>query len=326
MSGLTKKLCWCGLFLPLLLSSLLVAQQNSRRLILKDGSYQSATQWEIKGDRVRFYSSERYGWEELPTTLVDWAATERYNRELENSRSSGQLTLSHTPDDTDKEDQPAKPETPPVAPGLSLPDDGGVFLLDTYKSQAQLVELDQSGGELNKHTGRNILRAAINPLALSSKQTIEIQGIHAAVQAHVTQPVLYVQLDGEETPANGAQSAPQTSAPPSAAERYRIVRLQRKKDSRVVGDLNIGITGKMSQKENWVKTASAPYGPWTRITPTEPLAQGEYAIVELLDKGQINLYVWDFGVDASAPANANAHVAPAPAGKKEPPELKKHFF
>jgi len=65
----------------LLLALPVHAQDLSRRLILKDGSYQLVTKYEIKGDRVRYMSAERDEWEEMPSSLVDWPATEKYEKD-----------------------------------------------------------------------------------------------------------------------------------------------------------------------------------------------------------------------------------------------------
>src|SRR3954453_6096756 len=52
---------------------------HNHRLVLKDGSYQVVRKYQVVGDRVRYMSMERGGeWEELPSNLVDWEATKKW--------------------------------------------------------------------------------------------------------------------------------------------------------------------------------------------------------------------------------------------------------
>ncbi|MBI2678716.1 MAG: hypothetical protein HYX28_08025 [Candidatus Koribacter versatilis] len=283
------------------------AARGTKRLVLKDGSYQTATKWEVKGDRVRYYSAERSMWEELPNAMVDWTATKNGEKDHPRGVSREVMQLS-AEEEAEKKAEEAK--TPQVAPGLKLPYDGGVYLLDPFHGEPSLVEMVQDSGEINADRGKNILRAAINPFA-SVKQSIELKGTRARVQAHAAQPVFYlnVALDNADAGSDAKKPAPD---PDQSPDRFRIVRVLGKKNTRVVGNLKIALTGKVSQQGNWVAVRQEPVsGGWVKVTPAAPLAPGEYAIVEMLNPKEMNLYVWDFGVDQTAPRN-DAAWRPAP--------------
>jgi hypothetical protein len=306
------------------------AQELARRLILKDGSYQAVTKWEIKGDRVRYYSSEREDWEELPNALVDWPATEKYEKDRAAGASAPEAVQLDKEIEHDRDLEEAK--LPEVAPGLRLPESSGVYLLDTFQGQPQIVEVQQAEGDINRNTKGNIFRGAINPIA-GLKQTIELDGTHAAVQAHVEVPAFYLKPDDQGNPDPPAQ--PQQPQQPQQAivpfDRFRIVRTEIKNGKRIVGDVKRQVTGKISQEQHLVKTTITNVaGGWLKLTPIESLAPGEYAIVEMMGKEGMNLYVWDFGINPKAPANANpwkpdakpdvkpdAKREPAPAAKPE---------
>jgi hypothetical protein len=109
-------------------------------------------------------------------------------------------------------------------------------------------------------------------------------------------------------------------------QHYRLVRMEQKKDARVVGALKIAVYGRMSQQTGTVipTTAERISGNWIKITPLHELTPGEYALVEMLSPKEMNLYVWDFGINPAAPANPSAwKPEPAPATAQQPPALDK---
>ncbi len=314
------------LLLLLALPTLSHAQDLARRLILKDGSYQLVAKYEIKGDRVRYMSAERNEWEELPESLVNWPATEKYEKD----RAAGASVPEAAQLDKELEQQRDREETllPQVAPGLRLPEDSGVFLLDSFQGEPQIVELQQTAGDINRNTKANIFRGAINPIA-GLKQTIELEGAHAPIQSHVDVPSLYINVDAaSDQPAatkdstRGAQGPQQPQQPIVPFDRFRIVRTEVKGNKRIVGDVKRQVTGKITQEQHLVKTTTTRVsGGWLKLTPTESLAPGEYVLVEMMrqegaaGKEGMNLYVWDFGVNPKAPANANPWKPSVPEPK-----------
>lgn len=323
--GMPSIRTFLGLALAAFVALPATSQDAPHRLILKDGSYQLVTKYEMKGDRVRYYSSEREEWEELPNSLVDWPATNKFEKDRTITPEAIQL-------DKELEQERALEEAqlPQVAPGLRIPEPTGVFLLDNFQAQPQLLELNQSVGDVNRNTKGNIFRGAINPVA-SLKQTIELDGAHAAIQSHVDVPSLYINIDQ----ASDQQAEAQTNRPaqpqqPEKAtvpfDRFRILKVDVKNNKRILGDVKRQVTGKVSQEQHAVKaTTTGLRGGWFKVTPAEPLAPGEYALVEMGEKEAMNLFVWDFGVNPKAPANPNpwkpdAKAAAAQSQKQTTPK------
>jgi hypothetical protein len=311
------------------------AQDLAKRLILKDGSYQLVTRYELKGDRVRYQSAERNEWEELPSSLVDWPATEKYEKDRATVAIPEAAALDKD-EARENESETASGRTtepshlPQVAPGLRLPEDSGVFLLDNFQGQPQLVEMQQTEGDINRNIRGNIFRGPLAPIA-NPKQTVELEGEHASLHAHIAVPSIYINVDEEErqhkaAPSGETESAqmsqpsldaprtqPQQPQQPQQAEqpivpfnRFRIVRVKVKSGKRVVSDLKRNVAGKVSQDQDFVNTTiDRISGGWFKLTPTHNLEPGEYALVEIQGNEGMNLYLWDFAVDPKAPPNAN---------------------
>src|SRR4029077_8718771 len=126
------------------------------------------------------------------SSLVDWPATEKYEKDRAAGAAEPEAVEHGKQVETELKSEPSALQQ--EAPGLRLTESSGFFLLDIFQGQPQLIEVQQTAGDVNRNTKRNILRGAINPVA-SAKQTVELEGEHATVQAHATVPALYIKLD-----------------------------------------------------------------------------------------------------------------------------------
>ncbi len=285
---------------------------KNHRLILKDGSYQVVRQYQVVGDRVRYMSLERGGdWEELPASLVDWEATRKWEQDHANQPDDTSPAMKEA-EDIDKEEAAERLEErerrPEVAKGLELPDEDGVFVLDTFQGTPELVELQPSELGMNAKTHRGL--STLNPLA-GSKANLELQGQKAKVHLHVNDPAIYLSLDSQDNvekvlshaltvPTSGAKElANRKHGAHSPASGFAIVRVDQRKEVRIVGAIHVSPTGTVTQDEDIIPTKleALPGKHWLKLTPLKPLLIGEYALVEILSPSDINQSVWDFRID-----------------------------
>lgn len=306
---------------PLPLKPAVPGTGRNLRLILKDGSYQMVRDYQIVGDRVRYLSQERGEWEELPRDLVDWDATNKWARdhaELADENASpamkeaAEIDAEETEVRTDE-----KARMPQVAPGVELPDEDGVFVLDTYHGTPELVELKATDLSLNTRNRKGI--EVLNPLA-SQKASLELEGANARVHLHVDDPVIYLSLgvDDEAEPAlthpmtvdTGGAKAVNTAkhGAHSAQSGFVIVRVDERQQVRIVGAVHMSPTGTVTQDEDQIPTKAEvlPGKHWLKIEPAQTLTIGEYALVEIISPSDISESVWDFRVDPRLGDNPGA--------------------
>lgn len=310
------------------------AQAAGQRLIMKDGSYQIITKYQIVGDRVRFFSAEREDWEEIPKDQVNWMATAKWK--LDHSPEHKEPVVVSNPSDPgqveaaklDAEERAARQaeleQMPFIMPGLRLPNESGVWVLDTFNGQPELVHITQSNGDLNRAYQHSVLPYEAGSKR-GSRQLIRVNGFTAKVELHVNEPVFYVSLDPPKPPkgalepaslskaftvdTHGTTSVPDDKhAHSSPDSRYAIIGLRVGKNERTATaeELDAIVAGG-APPVNLVEMDKQvlPGGYWMKLTPKTPMLVGQYALVEVLEPKVLNADVWAFGVNPSANENAD---------------------
>ena len=298
---------------PLPLKPDLPGMSTNHRLILKDGSFQLVRKYEIVGDRVRYISVERAGdWEELPLELVDWEATRKWERDHANQPEQDASPAMKEAEAIDKEEAAERDEQkarrPEVVPGLELPDEDGVFVLDIFQGTPELVELLPQEMAANAKTRHGL--STLNPLA-GEKAELELPGAHAKVHLHINEPAFYLSLNARDNAEKVISHAltVETGGAKEVANRkhgahsptsgFALVRVDERKAVRIVGAIHMSATGTVTQDEDVIATKVEVMAGkhWLKLTPVKPLLIGEYALVEILSASDINQSVWDFQVN-----------------------------
>jgi hypothetical protein len=264
------------------------------KLVLKDGTFQVVREYQKNGDRVRYFSIERGDWEEVPSSLVDWDATAKAASEAQKS-SASEVEKIHKQEEAKRMDNVADIDASlQVGGGVFLPEGEGMFVLEGKSVRV----LDQAG----TRTKSSLLRTAGQVMVpiVPGKKTIILPGTHATVRLRNITPEFFLReppFDPEV-----ASQIQRSSRPGESGPEVELIRVKVGRNAREIESIGTLFGEEMSVNRNSIsiqqwEVAKNVY----RFTLSEPLTPGEYVLAEMLPDG-LNLFVWDFGVDAAVPA------------------------
>jgi hypothetical protein len=238
-----------------------VLMADTFKLYLKDGDYHLVREYQVLADRIRYYSTERGEWEEIPKDLVDLEKTEK-------QRSSKQDELKKEAQANAEEEQAERALRRQIA---AIPMNPGTY----YEQGDQTKALTMADYKVITDKKRQALKA-VSPLPIiPGKASVVIQGEHSKFVVNEERPEFFFRL--------------------AKQERFGIVRLTPKKGVRVVENVAIiPVSNENIQEQKQVETfqqelASNLYKVW----PEKPLTPGEYAVIEYTES-EVALFIWDF--------------------------------
>jgi hypothetical protein len=263
------------------------------KLMLSDGTYQLVREYQRNGDHVRYYSMERGAWEELPASMVDWNATAKTEAEME-KQSAELVEKVHKQEEARRMDNVADIDASlRVGDGAFLPSGEGMFLVEGKSIRI----LDQAGSEL-KTDKKRVIAEVLSPVhVVPGKQTVTLQGAHSAVRLKTNRPEFYLR---EAPPDPDAMSAiKRNRRPGESGPDVELIRTKVGRNARQIESITTLFREAVSENMNEISVQRWEVAPNVyRFTVSQTLLPGEYVLAEVLEDG-LNLYVWDFGVDAA---------------------------
>ena len=251
------------------------------KLYLKDGTYQLAREYQVVGDRVKFLSTDRGEWEEIPLEMVDLKKTQADVKQRE----------EQVREDAKANDEEDKAERAAAREIARVPAEPGAYFVNGNAIQP-MKAADVKTAD-NKR--RQILKVITPVPMVTGKSTLETDGLHAKTVVDNNMPEFYLRLSEEE--------------------RFGILKMGEHKGNRVVENITIiPVTKELVEAPEMVPTFHRQTGEGLyKIWPERPLEPGEYAVVEYTE-GKVNMQVWDFSVGGGTQA-PTATTKPKSKGK-----------
>src|SRR5579862_8064707 len=251
------------------------------KLMLKDGSFELVREYQIKGDRVRYYDLDSSQWEEMPAALVDWDATKKVAAD-DAQRESAILAKVHKQEQERRADPLDIDASLEAAPGVFLPSGIGLWSFDGHGMQAlSEAEID------SKLSKRQAIEKVVVPVPIvPTRHDISIKGQHATLRLRTARPEFYMRTADGRTP------------------ELRLIHAKVHNGTRFLEHVDELFN------EQWESENGVPMQRWEvakgvfRFTLGEPLVPGEYVLAEVLQNEEMSFYVWDFGLDGTADAKA----------------------
>jgi len=267
---------------PVASAAVPVPLPQGTRIILKDGNFLLVREYKIEGARVRYWSVERSEWEEIPAELVDWDATHKG----EAADAGRKKEIDEKLKDIAQHERAASLDVDTsieAAPGVYLPDEPGFYVV--ANGAVASLSQDLADSHFNK---KRLLIQIITPIpVVPTKHNVEMKGAHAKLRVTDSQPEFYFRTADQREPA------------------VALVRAQVHGNSRLISEISTNIVGNSRSKEDQMRLERWLVARGTfRYTIEQKLAPGEYAFIEMVPEKGMDLYVWDFGVDAPGAARA----------------------
>jgi len=267
-------------------------QGPPKKLILTDGTFQLIREYHRLGDHVRYYSAERGDWEEIPASMVDWDATAKA-AEAADKVAAVEVEKIHKREEARKIDNVSDVDASlQVGAGAFLPDGEGMFVVE-----GKSVRVLEQVGSTMKTDKLRAIEKVMSPIPIvPGKQNIVLPGAHAKLRLRSTAPEFYLREpppDPERVSKIQKSSRPGESGPDVALIRAKVTR-----NSRQLVSISTLFGEEMSQNADDVPVQRWEVAPSVyRFTLSQALPPGEYVLAEILPDG-LDLFVWEFGVDA----------------------------